>query len=183
MAVVLDPWATYPRQTEALNRQIDIQTMIEIMAGGFRYLKGVVTVTPPVAPATYATAALTDHAVQLLTLGHAQTMISLPTEIPEGRVGDLLVYVDNAYEDNDEPAEALVTFDANRGTSYEVATVGGDDIDDVLTFEAGAKGVLLLTMSPLEVEDASGETPVVKPVWVVSRQDVEIAEAENSQEG
>lgn len=185
MAVVLDPWATYPRQTETINRSIDIQTMLEIMGGGFRYLKGDVTVTAPVSPATYATATLGDHAVQRLALGYAQTMVSLPPNIPEGRIGDLVVFVENNYapevEGTPTPAEASVIFDAGRGTTYEIATVDGDKIDDVLTFDASAKGVLYLTLSPLTVVDSTVEPAVTKPVWVVTRHDVSIAEVSNEE--
>lgn len=174
MAVVLDPWATLPRQ-------IDIQTMLEIMAGGFRYLKSEVTVTPPAAAGEDATATLGDHAVQALELGYARTSLTLPT-VPSGRIGDIVVFVGNNYEEGNEAAEAAITFDG-WGEDFELATFDGASISDILTFEGGARGVISLTMTPLSVEADSGGNTVYRPIWVIARHDIAVATAPAAAEG
>ena len=87
MAVTLDPWATYGRQT-------DIKTLLEIMAGGFRYLRTL-----------DGTPTLADHDVQHLSLTAADTVLTLPSitwpafdSTAEYALGDVCSYNGKVYK-------------------------------------------------------------------------------------
>ena len=85
--------------------------------------------------------------------------------VPDGIVGDLILDIDNSANPNASVAASLT----GAMTSYDVYTVKGKNISDILTFAGGETCELYFTMTAF----GSGG----KPAWKVVKQVVEKQEA------
>lgn len=153
---------------QELSNNINVQTLlVEILAGGFRYLLN-----------RDGDGNMDDHTVQRLSITAAQTTLTLPlTEIPEGKIGDFAVYVENNYESDSTPAAAELVLDG-WGTDFGVAVFDGDSVADYLTLAAGEKCVISFTLTPLtqefEVEVDGATVTKTVPVWFVLKRAITI---------
>lgn len=103
-----------------------------------------------------------------------QASIPLPQQGDPNAARDFIVDVDYRTDDSSATAHTL-RLGSNYGTAWHVCVAEGEDLTDMLTFNPGEVARLYFTETALHV-GSSGDRA---PVFLVARQNVEMAEVNN----